>query len=77
MELSSHSWPLMVYLLPRERAAFHASSGGRAAEMAAFAEVTTGAADDFDKVTNIAHNRLLPHKRGTKLGSADLSESQN
>jgi len=50
--------------------------GGRAAEMLVFAEVTTGAADDFDKVTNIARNMVTRYGMSDKLGQMTYEEQR-
>jgi cell division protease FtsH len=50
--------------------------GGRAAEMLIFAEVTTGAADDFDKVTNIARNMVTRYGMSDKLGQMTYEEQR-
>ncbi|MGE0684220.1 MAG: ATP-dependent zinc metalloprotease FtsH [Candidatus Binatia bacterium] len=49
--------------------------GGRAAEMLVFTEVTTGAADDFDKVTNIARNMVTRYGMSGTLGQMTYEES--
>jgi cell division protease FtsH len=50
--------------------------GGRAAEMLIFAEVTTGAADDFDKVTNIARTMVTRYGMSDTLGQMTYEESR-
>ena len=50
--------------------------GGRAAEILVFAEVTTGAADDFDKVTNIARNMVTRFGMSDKLGQMTYEEQR-
>ena len=50
--------------------------GGRAAEILIFAEVTTGAADDFDKVTNIARNMVTRYGMSDALGQMTYEESR-
>jgi cell division protease FtsH len=50
--------------------------GGRAAEMLIFAEVTTGAADDFDKVTNIARNMVTRYGMSDTLGQMAYEEQR-
>jgi cell division protease FtsH len=48
--------------------------GGRAAELLIFAEVTTGAADDFDKVTDIARNMVTRYGMSDRLGQMTYEE---
>ena len=50
--------------------------GGRAAEILIFSEVTTGAADDFDKVTNIAHAMVTRYGMSDKLGQMTYEEQR-
>jgi cell division protease FtsH len=50
--------------------------GGRAAEMLIFAEVTTGAADDFDKVTNIARTMVTRYGMSDTLGQMTYEEQR-
>jgi cell division protease FtsH len=50
--------------------------GGRAAEILVFAEVTTGAGDDFDKVTNIARNMVTRFGMSDKLGQMTYEEQR-
>jgi cell division protease FtsH len=48
--------------------------GGRAAEMLVFNEVSTGAADDLDKVTNIARSMVMRYGMDPTLGLATYAE---
>jgi cell division protease FtsH len=50
--------------------------GGRAAEILIFSEVTTGAADDFDKVTNIARAMVTRYGVSDKLGQMTYEEQR-
>ena len=50
--------------------------GGRAAEILIFAEVTTGAADDFDKVTNIARAMVTRYGMSDTLGQMTYEEQR-
>jgi cell division protease FtsH len=50
--------------------------GGRAAEILIFSEVTTGAADDFDKVTNIARAMVTRYGMSDKLGQMTYEEQR-
>ncbi len=50
--------------------------GGRAAEMLMFSEVTTGAADDFDKVTQIARAMVTRYGMSDTLGQMTYEEQR-
>jgi len=50
--------------------------GGRAAEILIFSEVTTGAADDFDKVTQIARAMVTRYGMSDKLGQMTYEEQR-
>ncbi|HXG18716.1 MAG TPA: hypothetical protein VNN62_06540 [Methylomirabilota bacterium] len=50
--------------------------GGRAAEMLIFAEVTTGAADDFDKITTIARAMVTRYGMSDALGQMTYEEQR-
>jgi cell division protease FtsH len=50
--------------------------GGRAAEILMFSEVTTGAADDFDKVTNIARAMVTRYGMSDTLGQMTYEEQR-
>lgn len=50
--------------------------GGRAAEILIFTEVTTGAADDFDKITNIARTMVTRYGMSDKLGQMTYEEQR-
>jgi cell division protease FtsH len=49
--------------------------GGRAAEMLVFNEISTGAADDLDKATDIARNMVTRFGMAEKLGQMTYEES--
>ena len=50
--------------------------GGRAAEILIFSEVTTGAADDFDKVTQIARAMVTRYGMSDTLGQMTYEEQR-
>ena len=50
--------------------------GGRAAEMLIFAEVTTGAADDLDKATDIARTMVTRYGMSATLGHMTYEEQR-
>lgn len=50
--------------------------GGRAAEMLVFEEVSTGAADDLDKATDIARNMVTRFGMSEKLGQMTYEEQR-
>jgi cell division protease FtsH len=50
--------------------------GGRAAEILIFEDISTGAADDLDKATDIARNMITRYGMHEKLGSATYEEKQ-
>ncbi len=50
--------------------------GGRAAEILIFSEVTTGAADDFDKATNIARAMVTRYGMSDTLGQMTYEEQR-
>jgi cell division protease FtsH len=49
--------------------------GGRAAELVAFGEISTGAADDLQKATNLARRMTMEFGMGKQLGSMSLVET--
>ncbi|MFH1215061.1 MAG: ATP-dependent zinc metalloprotease FtsH [Pseudomonadota bacterium] len=49
--------------------------GGRAAEEIIFAHLSTGAADDISKATNIARSMVLKYGMNEKLGFVDLEQN--
>jgi cell division protease FtsH len=50
--------------------------GGRAAEMLVFGELSTGAADDLNKATDIARNMVMRYGMDETLGQAIYTEDQ-
>jgi cell division protease FtsH len=50
--------------------------GGRAAELLIFAEVTTVAADDLNRVTDIARAMVTQYRMSDKLGQMTYEESR-
>lgn len=50
--------------------------GGRAAEMLVFEEISTGAADDLDKATDIARNMVTRFGMSEKLGQMTYEEQR-
>jgi cell division protease FtsH len=50
--------------------------GGRAAELLVFEEISTGAADDLDKVTDIARNMVTRFGMSEKLGQMTYEEQR-
>jgi cell division protease FtsH len=50
--------------------------GGRAAEMLVFEQVSTGAADDLDKVTEIARSMVMRYGMDADLGQATYSRDR-
>jgi cell division protease FtsH len=48
--------------------------GGRAAEIVAFGEISTGAADDLQKATSLARRMVMEFGMGSQLGSMSLVE---
>ncbi len=50
--------------------------GGRAAEMLVFGEVSTGAADDLQKITDIARAMVLRYGMADKLGQVAYEQSR-
>jgi cell division protease FtsH len=50
--------------------------GGRAAEMLVFGELSTGAADDLDKATDIARNMVMRYGMDETLGHAIYAEDR-
>ncbi len=50
--------------------------GGRAAEMLVFAKISTGAADDLNKATDIARNMVMRYGMDETLGQAIYTEDQ-
>ncbi len=50
--------------------------GGRAAEMLVFGEISTGAADDLDKATDIARNMVTRFGMSDKLGQMTYEETR-
>jgi cell division protease FtsH len=50
--------------------------GGRAAEILVFGEISTGAADDLDKATDIARNMVTRFGMAEKLGQMTYEESR-
>jgi cell division protease FtsH len=50
--------------------------GGRAAEMLVFAKISTGAADDLNKATDIARNMVMRYGMDETLGQAIYIEDQ-
>ncbi len=51
--------------------------GGRAAETVAFGEISTGAADDFAKVTDIARSMVTRYGMHEKLGLVSLESERS
>jgi cell division protease FtsH len=51
--------------------------GGRAAEIVAFGEISTGAADDFAKVTGIARSMVTRYGMHEKLGLVSLESERS
>jgi cell division protease FtsH len=51
--------------------------GGRAAEKIVFGELSTGAADDLAKVTNIARSMVMRYGMVEKLGQVSFEEERN
>jgi cell division protease FtsH len=51
--------------------------GGRAAEMLVFHEMSTGAADDLAKVTNIARSMVTRYGMDEKLGMVSLESERS
>jgi cell division protease FtsH len=50
--------------------------GGRAAEILVFEEISTGAADDLDKATDIARNMVTRFGMADKLGQMTYEEQR-
>lgn len=50
--------------------------GGRAAEMLVFGELSTGAADDLDKATDIARGMVMRYGMDERLGQATYAQHQ-
>jgi cell division protease FtsH len=50
--------------------------GGRSAEILVFGEISTGAADDLDKATDIARSMVTRFGMGEKLGQMTYEESR-
>ena len=50
--------------------------GGRAAELLVFTHLSTGAADDLAKVTNIARNMVMRYGMNEKLGNVSYNEER-
>ena len=50
--------------------------GGRAAEMLVFEQVSTGAADDLDKATEIARSMVMRYGMDDDLGQATYSRDR-
>ena len=51
--------------------------GGRAAEQIVFSQVSTGAADDLAKVTDIARNMVMRYGMNDKLGNVTYQEERS
>ena len=51
--------------------------GGRAAELIVFGQLSTGAADDLAKVTNIARNMVMRYGMHDKLGNVAYEEERS
>ncbi|OKY74085.1 MAG: cell division protein FtsH [Desulfobulbaceae bacterium DB1] len=51
--------------------------GGRAAEEIVFSHLSTGAADDISRATNIARSMVVKYGMNEKLGFVDLDEGSN
>jgi ATP-dependent Zn protease len=50
---------------------------GRAAEVAIFGEISSGAQDDLEKVTELAYSLMLSYGMNKDIGSLSFSERNN
>jgi cell division protease FtsH len=66
------------YLMTRRELADKMATllGGRAAEMLAFEELSTGAADDLDKATDVARSMVMRYGMDDALGQATYGEER-